>query len=348
MTVCYFGIYDPNNSRNRELISGLKENGVEVVQCRVDPAQPFKYWKLFKKHRQIKDYDVMVVGFPGHPVMLLAKLVCRKPIIFDAFVSLYDSNVFDRKSVSPYSFWALKYWLLDWLSCKLADRVLLDADEHIKYFVKTFRIKKEKFRRILVGTDDSIFYPRDCQKNTDKFLLLFQGTYIPLQGVEYMIRAAKILENENVQLDIIGRIKTYGPSVELSQKLDVKNVNFIDFMPQTELAERMARADVCLGFFGDTPKAKRCGAFKVTEALAMGKPVLTADTPAMREFLKDRESCLFCRGANAEDLAEKILELKNNPVLREKIADNGYKVYQEKLTPKALGKELKNIIDELY
>ena len=348
MTVCYFGIYDPNNSRNRELIRGLKENGVEIIECRVEPTQSFKNWQLFKKHRGIKNYDAMIVGFPGHPVVPLAKLISRKPIIFDAFVSLYDSNVFDRKSVSPYSFWALKYWLLDWLSCKLADRVLLDADEHIKYFIKTFSIKKEKFRRILVGTDETIFYPRDCQKNTDKFLLLFQGTYIPLQGVEYMVRAAKLLEDKDVQLNIVGRLKNYGPAIELSRELNAKNVNFIDFIPQKELAEQMAQADVCLGFFGDTPKAKRCGAFKVTEALAMKKPILTADTPAMREFLQDRENCLFCRGADAEDLAEKILELKNNPVLREKIAENGYKVYQERLTPRVLGRELKNILDELY
>ena len=344
MTVCYFGIYDPNNSRSRDLMNGLEENGVEVIECRVDPTQPFKYWKLFKKHRQIGNYNAMIVGFPGHPVMLLAKLICRKPIVFDAFVSLYDSNIFDRKSASHYSLEALKCWLLDWLSCKLADTVLLDAEEHIKYFTKTFGIAKEKFRRIMIGADETIFYPRNVQKNTDKFLLAFQGTYIPLQGVEYMIRAAKILGDNDVRLDIIGKIKTYGPAIELSKELDAKNVNFIDFMPQKELVKRMAQADVCLGFFGDTPKAKRCGAFKVTEALAMRKALLTADTPAMREFLEDRESCLFCRGADAQDLAQKILELKNNPALRQKIAENGYKIFQERLTPKALGRELKEIL----
>ncbi|MDP3990846.1 MAG: glycosyltransferase [Candidatus Nealsonbacteria bacterium] len=347
MTICYFGIYDPDYSRNRELISGLGENKVKVIECRVDPAERFKYWKLFKKHQAIGQYDIMVIGFPGHPVVPLAKLICRKPIVFDALVSLYDSNIFDRKSASPRSLEALKCWFLDWLACKMADRVLLDAQEHINYFVKTFRIKKDKFRRILVGTNQNIFYPRENRKTTDKFLLLFQGTYIPLQGVEYMIRAAKLLENDNVQLDIIGKIKTYGPAIELAQKLKADNVKFIDFMPQTELAERMAEADVCLGFFGDTPKAKRCGAFKVTEALAMKKAMLTADTPAMREFLVDRQDCLFCQGADAEDLAEKIMELKNNPELRNRIAENGYKVYQEKLTPQTLGRELKSALEEL-
>ena len=147
MKVCYFGIYDPDYSRNRVLIKGLTENGVQVLKCQVDPGKKYKYWKLYKKHRQIKDYDVMIVGFPGHPVMPLARLICKKPIIFDAFLSSYET-LLDRKIYSPRGLQALKNWLLDWLACKLADRILLDTKEHIKYFVKTFKIERNKFDRI--------------------------------------------------------------------------------------------------------------------------------------------------------------------------------------------------------
>ena len=48
--------------------------------------------------------------------------------------------------------------------------------------------------------------------------------------------------------------------------------------------------------------------------------------------------------ADPKDLAKKIIELKDNSELRKKIAENGYKLYKEKLTPKVLGKELLNII----
>ncbi len=40
------------------------------------------------------------------------------------------------------------------------------------------------------------------------------------------------------------------------------------------------------------------------------------------------------------DLADKILELKNNQQLREKIAKGGYKLYQEKLRPVILVNKL--------
>src|SRR3990167_10336608 len=96
MTVLYFGTYDPEYSRNAVLISGLRQSGVEVIECRDSSPGIRKFINLFKKHRQLKNqYDVMVVVFLGQQIVPFAKIISRKPIVFDAFLSLYDSNVFD-------------------------------------------------------------------------------------------------------------------------------------------------------------------------------------------------------------------------------------------------------------
>ena len=347
MKICYFGIYNPNYSRNKILIKGLRENGVKVIECRVKPTEKYKYWKLLRKHGKLKDYDVMVVGFRGQAVMPLAKLICRKPIVFDALTSLYDAHILDRKTYSPHSLKALKYWFLDWLGCRLADVILLESNDSIQYFVKTFKAKKEKFKRMFIGSDDALFYPQNYKKNTNQFLVHFHGKYIPTQGVEYIIKAAKILEEKNIKFNLIGNGLTYQMALNLSRKLNIKNINFIDFMPSKQVIKYMAQADVCLGIFGRTPKIRRSIPNKAYETLAMKKPLITANTPAIREFLKDRENCLLCKIADSEDLAKKILKFKNNPSLRKTIAENGYKLFREKLTPQVLGGELKNILYNL-
>ena len=351
MKVCYFGIYKPTYTRSASFIKGLKENGVELLECNTREPSNKKYWQLIKKHWQIRnDYQVMIVGFPGHTIMPLAWFLAkihRKKIIFDAFISLYDSIILDRAKFSRFSLPALKYWLIDWLSCQLADKVLLDANEHIEYFIKTFKISPKKFERILVSCDDSVIYPVEKTDHHDYFLVHFHGTYIPIQGVKYIIEAAGILRDENIKFNIIGRLGDYQPMIEKSSELGLKNINFLDFMPYTDLVRQLAEADVCLGMFGETAKAFRCGAFKITEAIAMAKPLITGNTPAMREFLTDRESCLFCKMANSEDLAVKILELKNDNQLRDFIAKNAYQVYLNYLTPKAIGKDLIDIINFL-
>lgn len=348
MNVCYFGIYKSSYTRNAVNIKGLRQNGVTVFECNTREVGNKKYWQLIKKYWQIrKEFQVIFVGFPGHTIMPLAWLLAkigRQKIVFDAFVSLYDSMVLDRQKHRRISFGALKYWLIDWLSCKLADVILLDTNEHIKYFVRTFKVPKKKFKRIFVGIDDEIVRPIKQAKNTNNFLVHFHGTYIPAQGIPYIVGAAEILKNEAVEFNIIGRLNDYYLEIEKSRQLDLK-VNFIDFLPYNQLIEKISEADVCLGMFGATDKTLRTGAFKVVEAMAMAKPVITGDTPAMRELFISGENCLFCQIADANGLAMKILELKNNRQLREKVARNGYELYLKRLTPKKIGLSLIEIID---
>ena len=350
--ICYFGIYNPNYARNEVNIRGLRENGIEVVECHTDKKGFKKYPILFKKLWSLKDrYDVLFVGFHGHAVMpiawIVAKMIHRKKIIFDALISVYDTNVFDRKKHSAVSLMALKYWFIDWLSCVLADRVLLDSASHCKYFEDTFHIRSGKFRTVFLGCNDKVMYPRPQKKENQNFLVHFHGTYIPLQGIPFIVRAAKLLENEDVVFNIIGKLATYREAIDLAKDLGISNINFIDYVPYDRLADYMANADVCLGLFGATDKAKRTAAFKIAEAMAMARPVITAETPAVKEFLLNRENALLCKIADERDLADKIIELKENKELREKIAQNGYNTYKEFLSPTAIGRELKNIIETL-
>jgi len=340
MKICFFGIYYPNYSRNRVLIKGLRENNVEIVECNDRTLGFRKYLNLVRKHRRLnKDYDILLIAFPGWSVMWLAKILTRKPIVYDAFLSVYEAQVKDRKKYSPISLKAKYCWFLDWFSCKLADKILLDTNEHIKYFVKKFKIKKDKFIGVLVGTDDKVFFPREEKKDEKQFTVHFHGSYIPLQGVEYILGAASILEKKNVRFNIIGsKIKN------LYEDKNFSDINFIENVPYEKLANHMWRADVCLGIFGDTTKTQRVIPNKVYEAIAMKKPVISADTPAIRELFTNRKNILFCRTADPKDLANKILEIKNNPVLRKKIAENAYELFNNKLTPKILGKNLKNIL----
>ncbi len=153
MKICYFGTYKPGYSRSRVLVEGFRENGVEVVMCNTSLSGISKYFDLIRKHSKIKnEYDVMLVGFPGYHTAVLARFLTRKKIVFDAFSSIFDSMVYDRKLVKPKTLKALYYWVLDWLSCKLVHVVLLDTQANIDYFVETFGINEEKFIRVFVGS----------------------------------------------------------------------------------------------------------------------------------------------------------------------------------------------------
>lgn len=357
MRVLYFGIYNPNYSRNRVLIKGLRENGVEVLECNVPYRSWVSYFKLFWRYIFLKKvFDVIIVGFPGQEMMPLIRLLtlrlgsgrARKPIIFDAFTSHYGGYILDRNLYKKSSWRAKYYRFIDRFSCKLANKVLLDTNAHIDFFVKEFGLSRGKFRRIFVGTDSDIFYPKRTERNDGKFLIHFHGHYIPLQGVKYIIQAAKLLERENVLFNIIGRGQDYQESRNLAAQLNLSNINFAGNVLYNKLPEYISSADVCLGIFGKTLKTDIVIPNKVYDAIACAKPVITADTPAISELFKDKEDILLCRKADPEDLAEKILLLKNNSDLRERIGQGGYQLFKNYLTEIYLGAQLKRIIHENF
>jgi glycosyltransferase involved in cell wall biosynthesis len=128
---------------------------------------------------------------------------------------------------------------------------------------------------------------------------------------------------------------------ERAQQMGLSNLEFTGrWIPKDELASYLGRAGVCLGVFGQREKTQRVIPCKIFDYLAMAKPLITADTPAIRELLTHGENAYLCPIGNPQALATQILQLKNNPDLRQKIAVNGYQTYSRFCASDRVGKEL--------
>lgn len=351
LTVCYFGMYRRDYRRTRSIILGLLENGVRVLEvCDRTPGWK-KFLGLYKKHRRVRNqYDILIVGFPGQIIVPFAKLISRKPLIYDALVSLYDSNVFVRKQCSRWSLKAFWYFFLDWLSCHLADGVLLDTKKHVEYFVKTFHVREEKFIVVYHGCEN-LFYDHSGKRSKyspSPFLIAFHGYITPLHGISYVLLAMKELENENMALWIIGDGKDYRKMIDFSLKLQLKNVRFFSPMPPHELVAFLAPCDLGLGIFGHPEKVDRVIPNKVYELMAMKIPVLTADTPAIREKFVRNKHIFLCRKADPHAIAQSLREISQHPEMRKEIAENAYEFMKHHLVPKAVGRQLLDRLQKFF
>ena len=200
----------------------------------------------------------------------------------------------------------------------------------------SFRVTKDE----CLDLPPKVYVQRQVNLNK-KFLVFFHGYFIPLQGVEYIIGAAKKLnKDKDIFFRIVGSGQTYKHSIELAQELSLVNVEFMERVEHEKLPELIREADVCLGIFGDTNKTQRVIPNKVYESIAMRKAVITSQTVAIKELFENRKNILMCKVANAGDLADKILELKNNKKLKESIAKGGYDLFQKKCRPKVIAKRL--------
>ncbi|MEP4149534.1 MAG: glycosyltransferase [Halioglobus sp.] len=306
------------------------------------------YLTLFFKG-MVVETDCFIVGYPGHFDVFLARIVStlrRKPLVFDAFLSLYDSMVCDRGVMSRKSISARLLHFVDATACKMSDRVLLDTDAHIDYFCREFNVSKNKFVRIWIGCDSEVFAPKEVVK-CEKFTVCFHGKFIPLQGVQYILQAAKILENENVFFRIIGEGQTFP---ELKQYVDdeqIENVKFYGMLPMSDIPQLQLESHVGLGIFGDTDKAKRVIPNKLYEIMALKMPVITGESVAVAELFTDGEELFTCNMADAESLADRIRTLRDNRGQLSDVALKGYQKYQDTCTPTELGKTLASALDDL-
>ena len=61
------------------------------------------------------------------------------------------------------------------------------------------------------------------------------------------------------------------------------------------------------------------------------------------DFLKDRETGLFCQPKNPKDIADKIMEIVKNQDLRQKLVKNGRKLVEEKYDWDIIAKKFENV-----
>ena len=338
--------------RNQVMLKALREICQVIEVTDETPSFILRHSQLLLKllWQSRRTYDLAFVGFYGHLLLPWLRMLSSKPLIFDAFLSTYDTLCFDRKKFRPNSLpGKLAYWL-DKYTCTIADTVLLDTQTHADYFVETFGVPRTKIHVIYLGCDEEVFHPsQKALSSHGDFVVLYYGSFLPLQGIEYIIQAAKLLEgHKDIKFKIIGKGIEYRKIRHLANVLQSSNIEFLPPVPYTELPLHIAQASLCLGgHFSSINKAHRVIASKTYQFIAMAKPTIVGDNPANRELFTHRENAYLCPMGNAEALASAILELKENRPLRQRIAENGYRLFRERCTISKIVQSLKNIIEKL-
>lgn len=232
------------------------------------------------------------------------------------------------------------FYLVDKISCQLADLVILDTNAQINYFVQTFHLNRYKFRRILIGSDEDVFKPTK-KKVQKKITIGYHGAYLPLHGVQYIVEAANLLRLKSYQFILVGDGIERNKWEQRVRELKIKNIQFVDSLPYGDIAEFINSCDISLGgHFGTNKKAEIVIANKAYEAIACRTAVILGESTANREIFTDEVDCLMVERGNAAILAATIDRLAKNNILRERIARNGRNLYLQIGTSKILGKQL--------
>jgi glycosyltransferase involved in cell wall biosynthesis len=343
---------EPEYTRNDVLLRALRPHHdlISVTDSRPGSltARTLRLLPRLLQALRREHYDLIIVGFYGYGLVPLVRRFTLRPILFDAFVSNYDTLCFDRRRFAPHSLPGRLAFALDRLGCASADRVLLDTAAHRDFFVETFHLSPEKLRHLYVGCNEDLFYPQE-RKRDETFDVLHYSSFLPLHGVEHILAAAAELHHEpNIRFRFIGAGMRHDPARRLAQSLKLTNVEFVPPAPYTQLPGEIAAADLCLGGpFGDTPKARRIIPGKIFQFLSMARPVVAGDTPGNRELLRDEQDALLVPLADPQALAAAILRVQRERELATALAAHGHATYRQRASEAVIGHELERLVGEM-
>ena len=353
MRVLYFGTYEQNYPRNAQVISALRGAGVEVMERheRVWEGRRSNWgarwqaaFRLFIAEMRLRfgsadAFDAVLVGYPGHFDVPRARRVAgRRPLVFNPLISLHDTLVGDRSRFRQGLFAARILWMVDRRALRLSDLVVADTEANADFLAELGDLPRERVRVCLVGAEDRIFHAG--WRPDEPFRVLFVGKLIPLHGLPTILEAARLVPQLDVRVigsgQLGGGMEDRPPNVEWHQWVDYD-----------ELPREYWGAGCALGIFGTSDKAQRVIPNKAYQALACGAPLITADTPAARELLRDGESALLVPPGDPAALAKAMRRVAADAELAKSLSRGGRAVYEERASEEVLGARWKALLEEL-
>lgn len=328
MRVLFFGTYDAGrHPRIRTVQEGVAAVGHDVVVCnaplgldtaeRVEMLQhPWRvpllgarlvarWWRLWRSARRLPSPDAVIVGYLGHFDVHLARwLWPRRPIALDHLVSARDTAV-DRGVRTGWILSALGR--LDRSALRAADVPFVDTDEQLGALPEAGR---RRAIVVAVGAPAAWFRePAPASAPEEPLTVIFFGLYTPLQGTPVIGRALAMLAGDGVRVTMVGHGQDL-PATRTEAR-DNPDVTWTDWVDPPSLPSLVGGHDVCLGIFGETPKALRVVPNKVYQGAAAGCAIVTSDTKPQRRALGD--AAVYVPPGDADALADALRGLAGRP-----------------------------------
>lgn len=292
-------------------------------------------WRLLTLGRRP---DVAYIPYPAVPALALLRLLPARlrprRVIADAFISIHDTVVNDRKLISPRSILSNLLHQVERMAYRQADVLIADTQLNADFIASKFDLDPSRIIALPLSTDETNYQPKPYQPAGDQYTVLFIGTMIPLHGIDTILEAAKILEEEpTVRFKLIGNGQE-AFKVERAMEQGATNLYWQkDWFPAHELAAEITKSDVCLGIFDSGKKAQRVCPYKIYAYGTVGRAVITAKTAWMELATTGLDYAPFytVNSGDPQALAGAIRTLLRDEALRINFARNSRRFYTDHL-----------------
>jgi glycosyltransferase involved in cell wall biosynthesis len=346
---------DSRGEYEYNLCKHLEEEGIEVfdlalygnnshycknVKMAKKPLKilPLKFGNFFSPsiiNEMKKQYDVIHVhGAFWSPIPMQVIIWKKLFRIKSPLIMTTHAFIPDKQKMFLASLWyalthASPSMILNGIKClpyRRVDKIICQTKLEKEFIIKEFKIKEEKIIVISNGIDLNRFsnITYDFKKKFDlqnKFTVLYVGQIIELKGLIYLLKAIKILKDQNIICSLI--IATYTKHHKIMD--DAKSIGiekdvkvFLD-LKEEDLISAYRGCDVFV-----LPSLNESFPTVLLEAMGSQKPVITTNIGGIPELIKNEFNGILIEPKNPNAIAEKILKIYLDHQMKEKLSQNGY------------------------
>jgi len=215
---------------------------------------------------------------------------------------------------------ALSRWLEMFLYTR-ATHILVNSPAYREYMLAK-GVAGNKVTYIPYGTDIEMFNPsmdgssiRREFNLEDKFVVLYAGALGQANDIDTLLRAAERLKREErIRFVLFGDGKERARLESEAKNKGLANVIFAGTRPKKDMPLIVASADLCLAILQDIPAFRTTYPNKVFDYMAAGRASLIVIDGIARDLIEASRGGDYVSPADDAVLAQKILELSQDPV----------------------------------
>lgn len=178
-------------------------------------------------------------------------------------------------------------------------------------------VPREDISVIHCGIDRQTYAHDPTVTKYDQPTVLYLGRIKKYKSVQHLVNAMPKVRVRipNARLMIVGAGDYLAPLQELAEKLGIQNyVEFPGFVPVAEKVDRMRRAHVAV-----LPSLKEGWGLTNIEANSVGTTVVAADSPGLRDSVRDNCTGFLYPYGDIDALADRLVRILSDLSLRQRL-----------------------------
>jgi len=304
-------------------------DGVRVVRSGRKYSVYWKARKYYRKHFSKENYDVVIDEINTRP-FFAPKFVNNSERIV-ALIHQLAREYWFYETPSPISY--VGYYFLEnrWLKNYIDIPTVTVSESTRKDLLDL------GFKRIFIVSEGLSFPPLNKLPQKEGYpSVVYAGRLKKAKRPDHAVRAFKIVKEEipEAELWIVGE----GHFRKDLERMAPEGVKFFGGLSDGERRELVKKAWVLVN-----PSVREGFGLNIVEANALGTPCIAYDVAGLRDSVKNGRTGLLARAGDVEDLADKVVTVLKNDLMREMLKRKAFE-YSKKFSWQKSAEEFLKVI----